>query len=64
VEAKPGKEAEVERLIRDSLSIVKENQELQPGLEFAWGHRHLASLMPFQTSQIVKRICQVKVVQL
>jgi hypothetical protein len=64
LEAKPGKEAEVERFIRDGLSIVQGEPGTTAWFGIRMGHLHLASLMPFQTSQVVKRICQVELLQL
>jgi len=64
LEAKPGKESEVEKFIHDGLPIVQEEPGTTVWFGIAWGHRHLASLMHFQTSQVVKCICQVELLQL
>ena len=58
LEAKPGKETQVERLLKAGLSAVQEEPERSRGSQFALGRQHSASSMYSQMKPGVRRICR------
>ena len=58
LEAKPGKEDDVERDFFEVAYLwFKRSQQPLPGLQPVWDHQRSASLMPSRTSQAGKHIC-------
>ncbi len=58
LEVKPGKESEVENLLRAGILMVKRNQQQQHGLELGSVHQLLVFLMHFQMNQAGKNTYQ------
>lgn len=60
LQAKPGKEQEVERFLLDGLPLVEDEPATTAWFALRLGPPPMASSMPFPMRQGVRRICQAR----
>ena len=59
LDAKPGKEKEVESFLLSGLQSCRQSRRPRPGSDSAWGRLPSASLMPFQMKPAARLIFPV-----
>ena len=63
LEAKPGKEAEVESFLRSGLPLAQEEPATTAWLQFVWDPRPLVFLTPSRMTLVARPICQAALPQ-